>query len=115
MWKKTIVVLGVIILMLSFTVAYARGHNADQLMKAGWGCMNAGPSNWLHCFAPGGGSDRTLQVKVFGEEGDPFLGTELLIHEDVYNGQPCPQDNHETYEPVEGTPYLACHHFETGH
>lgn len=115
MSKKIIVVLGVMLLMLSVTVAYARGHSASQLENAGWDCMNAGPSNFMHCFAPGGGSEQTVQVKVFEEAGSPYLGTELLIHEDLYNGQPCPQDHLATYDPVPDTPYVACHHFETGH
>ncbi len=114
MRKRLIVVLlGAMVLMLSFTVAYARGHNADQLQR--WDCFNAGPSNWLHCSAPGAGSEKTIQIKVFGEEGDPFLGTELLVHVDQYHGQPCPQDNHDDYEKVPEIPYMACHHFETGH
>lgn len=114
---KLFVLMGVLLLMLSFSVAYADedGHSADQLVNAGWFCFNAGPSNWTHCFAPGGGSPQTVQVKVFGETGSPFLGTELLILQDIYGGQPCPQDELATYEPVAGTPYMACHHFETGH
>lgn len=115
MRKKLFVVLGILLLMLSFTVAYAKGHDAGQLEKAGWACMNAGPSNWLHCFAPGGGSQQTMQVKVFSEDGSEFMGTELLMHQDAYHGQPCPQDDLATYEPVPGIPYVACHHFETGH
>jgi len=115
MRKRIIVAFGIMLLVLSFTVAYAQGHNADQLMDAGWACMSAGPSNWIHCFAPGGGSQQTVQVKVFGVNGEPFLGTELLIHQDIYHGQPCPQDDLSTYEAVAGTPYMACHHFETGH
>jgi hypothetical protein len=53
-----------------------------------------------------------------------FLGTELLIHVDLYNGQPCPQLNRPGGEPIlyedlrqtpAPLPYFACHHFETAH
>jgi hypothetical protein len=54
-------------------------------------------------------------VKVFGVPGYPFLGTELLIRDDLYNNQPCPQDGLDKYEDLsgEGLPYYACHHFDT--
>lgn len=50
-----------------------------------------------------------------------FWGTELLIHEDRYNGQPCPQDevDGESAEYIhvselgDPLPYFVCHHFES--
>lgn len=104
-----------LLLMLSFAAVQARDHSAEQLSNAGWNCVPAGPNDWIHCFAPGAGTSPTVQVKVFGVTGEPYLGTELLIHRDIYNGQPCPQDGLETYDAVAGTPYMACHHFETSH
>ena len=101
---KTIVVLAAsLLLMLAlFSVAYAQGHTTDQLEAAGWNYVNAGPNNWLHCFPPGQGNAKTLQVKVFGVSGDPFLGTEILIHQDVYAGQPCATDGGEPYHDLSG-------------
>ncbi len=115
MRKKLTFILGLLLLLLCISAAAAGGHSAEQLTEAGWTCFPAGPNLWIHCFAPGGGSEKTIQVKVFGVTGEPFLGTELLIHQDVYAGQPCPQDRLATYEAVASTPYMACHHFETGH
>lgn len=105
-------------------VAGAAGENPAQLSKAGWSCFNAGPHDWVHCIPPGAGSSAaTMIVKVFdttdltATDAD-YLGTELLIHIDLYHGQPCPQNDLEGYEillPVTGAPYYACHHFDTDH
>lgn len=105
--------------------ASAGGHTASQLQKAGWACMIAGPHNWMHCFSPAQG--QTVPVKVFGNfgatddiaddgwaPGDPFLGTELLMLASAYHGQPCATDGGESYHPVPETPFVACHHFDTG-
>ena len=118
---KIVVVLAASLLLLLalFTVAYARGgHTSAQLENAGCACGNAGPHNWVHCFPPAKrGNPATIQVKVFGVPGDPFLGTEILIHRDIYNGQPCPTDGGGPYEPLfpqpPNIPYYACHHFAT--
>lgn len=102
----------------------AGGQNPAQLSNAGWTCFNAGPHNWVHCYPPGtGNSANTINIKVFetsevGAETAEYLGTELLIHADVYNEQGCPQDGLSTYEdmfPTTGLPYYACHHFEVDH
>lgn len=120
--RKMIVVLGVtLMLMLVVSVAYAQGHTSEQLSDRNWTCVNTGPHNWVHCFPPSvdfpddllNGTRSTIQVKVFGVPGDPFLGTELLVHEDIYNWQPCTQDGGEPYEPLGFAPYYACHHFAT--
>lgn len=97
------------------TSAGARGPAHTQLADRGWACITAGPHGWVHCFPPGSGaSDRSIPVLVFDTTDTtvdgPLLGTELLIHDDVFAGQPCPQDG-GVYEPVAGTPYWACHHF----
>ncbi len=123
--KKTIgILVALVLVLLAVTVASA-GHTSDQLVNAGWTCVPAGPSSWTHCFSPSvdfpddlfSGNRKTLQVKVFGVEGSPFLGTELLIHSDLYNDNepPCAQDGGGAYDPLAGTPYMACHHFHTGH
>ena len=114
---KIIVVLAASLLLLLalFAVVNAQGHTADQLENAGWACINAGPHNWVHCFPPAAqGNPATIQVKVFDDEGNnDYLGAEILIHQDVYHGQPCMTDGGGPYEPVPETPYLACHHFAT--
>jgi hypothetical protein len=112
------------------TGALAQGVNPAQLGQAGWTCFNAGPSNWVHCIQPGAdASPATISVRVFDTQDvnaseAEFLGTELLIHEDLYNYQPCPQldgaggelglyeDLREAPDPL---PYFACHHFEPEH
>lgn len=97
--------------------ALAGEHTADQLINAGFDCFNTGPSNWVHCMDLDKliNGMRSVPVKVFSEDGSEYLGTELLLHEDVYAGQPCPQDDLNVWGPVDGAPYMACHHFLTGH
>jgi hypothetical protein len=78
----------------------------------------------VHCYPPGtGNSANTINIKVFettdvSAETAEYLGTELLMHADIYNQQGCPQEGHDTYEdlyPTTGMPYYACHHFDTDH
>jgi hypothetical protein len=97
--------------------ASADGLTADQLSDAGFVCFPAGPSNWIHCMDLDKlvNGHRTVPVKAFSVDGSEYLGTEMLLHQDVYAGQPCPQDDLNLWEPLEGTPYLTCHHFLTGH
>ncbi len=49
---------------------------------------------------------------VFDSTGTTFHGTELLIRADLYQGQPCPQDNLDEFESVLDGAYFACHHFD---
>lgn len=98
--------------------AYAGGHGAGQLERAGWFCYNTGPHNWVHCLH----LDKAVEgkpsvpVKVFSTNGEEFLGSELLLHQDVYAGQPCPQDDLDLWGISADAPdYLACHHFLTTH
>lgn len=102
--------------------ADARGNSPAKLARAGWLCVNAGPNALVHCFPPGAfQSTASVSVKVFDttdvESDDAhFLGTELLIRADLYEGQPCAQNGGE-YEllpaSVTGLPadYRACHHY----
>lgn len=113
-------------------IAYAAGNTPSDLSANGWSCINAGVTNWIHCFPPSvdladivdvdiTNNPASLQVKVFDDVApNPFLGTELLIREDLYHGQPCPTDELGEYEPLDLNgdtfiDYYACHHFETGH
>lgn len=60
-------------------------------------------------------SDATIPLKVYDTqdptaEQAPFLGTEILIREGLYHGQPCPQEGLEEYELLPNG-YYACHHY----
>ena len=98
--------------------AVAGGQGSEQLERAGWFCYNTGPYNWMHCLrlekvARGLPS---VPVKVFSVDGEEFLGTELLLHQDVYAGQSCPQDELDLWGVAGDAPdYMACHHFLTSH
>ena len=96
----------------------AGGHTAQQMERAGFACPNLGPSNWMHCMdfdALLAGEVAVIPVKVFSEDGSDFLGTELLLREDIYfdSLQPCPQDDLNMWCDT-GLGYYACHHFSTG-
>jgi hypothetical protein len=115
----------IVLASLATTAALAKGVNPPQLSRAGWTCFNAGPNNWVHCVPPGSGaSSATMSVRVFDTQDvndaeAEFLGTELLIHVDLFHEQPCPQDESGEYEDLRETPaplpYFACHHFDTEH
>lgn len=110
-----------LLLAPSSALAAGKGHSSSQLEKAGWTCVNAGPHNWTHCFNPGfDPTGESINVKVFSEDGSAFLGTELLLRADLYQGQPCMQDGGGEYELLPAAPlgpfpvdYRACHHFAT--
>lgn len=120
--RKLVVFMGVFLMfILTATAASAKGHTASQLTNAGWSCDIAGPHGWLHCFEPSlnmpddllNGNRATLQVKVFTADGGTYLGAEILVHEDIYNWQPCMTDGGGSYEFLGFAPYYACHHFAT--
>ena len=120
--KKVIGILAALVLLLLAVTVASAGHTSDQLDKAGWTCVNAGPSDWTHCFPPSvdfpgdivAGERATIQVKVFDVPGSTFLGTEILIRADLYNDNtPCAQDGGGEYGTLAG--YRTCHHFYTGH
>ncbi len=94
----------------------AGGVTAGRLSDAGYLCFNDGPSNWTHCILERQLGNPVIPVKVFLEDGSELLGTELLLREDIYAGQPCPQDGIDFWPFLgEDFPYFACHHFDTGH
>lgn len=90
-------------------------NTADKLADAGFFCVNAGPSNWLHCLQLRHFGNPSVPVKVYSEDGVEFKGTELLLRPDIYAGQPCRQDDGEVWDYNEDLDYMACHHFHTGH
>lgn len=107
-------ILSTAILLVSTSVATA-GVTADKLEKAGYFCFNDGPSNWVHCLRAEKFGYPSVPVKVFSEDGSEFLGTEMLLRFDIYNGQPCPQDELDEWTFLGEPPYYACHAFHTGH
>lgn len=117
--KMFALLITIALLALTVTAAAAKGESPAKLNKAGWTCMIAGPHQWVHCVKHGF-TGNTVLVKVFdthdtNAEEATFLGTELLIHKDIYKWQPCPQNGEEMYdflEPEVGLPYYACHHFD---
>jgi len=117
--KHLMMIVGLTLFMAiaSIGTATADRLTADQLSDAGFDCFPAGPSDWIHCMDLDKlvSGKKSVPVKVFSVDGSEFLGTELLLHEDVYAGQPCPTDELNLWEVLEGTPYMACHHFLTGH
>lgn len=95
--------------------ANADGLTSDQLVTAGYDCFPAGPNDWIHCLLGRKFGKRSIPVKVFSVDGSEFLGTEQLLRDDVYAGQPCLQDGLGQWDPNGVPGYYACHHFDTGH
>ena len=130
------VVLLSLLILLTFSAVSAHGHSHTQLEKAGWTCQPipfGDPADfefWPHCFPPNisfegaaAGNYASITVKVFDDlrpdrGNGHFLGTEILIHEDVYNEQPCMGEGGGEYHYLGGPdepqpiPYYACHHFD---
>ena len=114
--KYVSIMIALLSMVIIVATVSAGGNTAEQLGDAGWTCFNAGPSNWTHCMKknPATGPS-AIPVKVFSVDGTEFLGTELLIRADLYNGQPCPQEGGGDYEGLdlvgdEAIDYYACHH-----
>lgn len=110
-----------IVFVLAFAVGQptaAGGVSPAQLEKAGWGCLEVFGA--IHCAPPGMleriGTATSIPFLVFSTEGE-FLGTEIILHDDVFAGQPCPSDppGEWTHLPDVGLdiPYWACHHYDS--
>ena len=116
--------ISLLILMIAVATASAngKGNTPGHLQDSGWACMNV-PGLGVHCFPPGSEFGApSMPVKVYHTD-DPssysaeFLGTEILIRADIYNGQPCPQSGLEEYDALDLTgdgitDYYACHHYD---
>lgn len=110
--------------MMAGPATAASGPDPDRLDDAGWLCFGHTTAA-IHCLPDGGavfsGEAMTSIILTWGTDTGEFWGTELLVHEDIYNGQPCPQDEvggeTTTYIPLPELglqlPYLVCHHFES--
>jgi hypothetical protein len=116
-------VIGLVAALAVFAVrgdtAQAHGISPAQLSDHGWNCFDV-PGLGVHCQPPGdGSSSATLTFLYFdtsdpNDEDAPFLGTEILVRADLYNGQPCPQEGLDEYTGLDlfGGPevdYYACH------
>lgn len=98
--------------------AEARGLNSSRLENAGWACFDPdgeGPLG-IHCSNPGEAGGPSVPLMVFSASGDDFHGTEQLLRDDLYHGQPCPQEDLDIWvflpaaETGLGADYDACHH-----
>jgi hypothetical protein len=115
--KSTILLMSALAIFTASGTALA-GNTAAKMARAGYDCFPAGPSTWTHCWRAEKIGFPALPVKVFTEDGSEFLGTELLLRADVYEGQSCPQDGLEFWSLLDfgdGLFYYACHHYHTGH
>lgn len=97
------------------------------LHAEGWDCLYV--VHAVHCAEPGAlatitsGTAEKFTVLVFDtmdpESSDaPFLGKEVNIRADLFQGQPCPTDppsRQYTYLPDIGVPfeYYGCHRFDS--
>ena len=114
------------VLALAAPSASAGSVSPAKLVKAGWDCLFV--LGAVHCAPPGGlarvvdGSAETMTFVVFRTTdptaGDaPFLGIEIIVRDDLFNGQPCPTDppsGEYTYLlPLIGLDYWACHRYDS--
>ena len=106
------------------TAASARGPSWQQLDKQGWDCPVVFGA--VHCAPPGGlarvgsGEAETMTFLVFSTSDGSFLGTELIVRSDIFNGQPCPTDPpSREYTYLNAPPhdidldYYACHRYDS--
>lgn len=105
----------------AISAAGSSGATMTQAQAAGWDCN---PQvlivGYFHCAPPGkpsvldmiqGNADTpSIVLRVFYPSGE-FAGTEHLMRADLYQGQPCPQDNLTTWDLLPFG-YRACHHFD---
>jgi hypothetical protein len=108
--------------------ALAKGNSPGQLSDQGWFCFDPdgpGPLT-IHCWPPGtGASSAVITLKVFdtlnpADTDAVYLGNEILLRADLCQGQPCPQNGLDHYEPLDlngdsTIDYYACHLYETDH
>ena len=93
------------------------GHTAAQLVNAGWECVTP-PGDNVHCTKAIEelGTAERLTFRVFSAATGEYLGTEMLVHVDVFKGQPCPTDppSRKYTDLRPGLPYFACHRYDSG-
>ena len=98
-------------------VGASGGLSPKQLNDHGWTCFNVSPLG-VHCVAPGQEfppTGPTAQLLYFFNTTNPnssvpdFTGTETLLRDDFYHGQPCPTAASGKYNFLSGLGYWACH------
>jgi len=114
------------VLALSFATvsqsgASKAGLSPNQLNEHGWTCFNV-PGLGVHCSPPGQHWPPTqihVQLLYFFNTTDPssdapdFTGTESLVRDDHFHGQPCPTEPDGEYHLLGdlggGAEYWGCH------
>lgn len=125
------IVSAAVLIVAGATPALA-GPEPDRPARAGWTCFEHLEA-W-HCGPKvdellAGDEPSTVTMLTWGldDQGEPdeFWGTELLVHDAVYAGQPCPQDplrilgdgSPGAYIDVAELgvpmPYVVCHRFDS--
>jgi hypothetical protein len=115
-----LVAAGVLLLPIA-AVGASGGLSPKQLNEHGWTCFNV-PGLGVHCSAPGQEwppTGPTAQLLYFFNTTDPtsavpdFTGTETLLRDDFYHGQPCPTTGSGEYNFLGdlggGAGYWGCH------
>ena len=133
--RRLVMIVAVVIAAVAATAAQAqgssqaRGSSPAQLTRAGWSCFLPPPFNPnVHCAPPNqlqgvvSGRAAAATFLVFrtddvNSESAPFVGTERLIREDLFHGQPCPTDppsyRYSWLFPRFGWDYYICHTFDS--
>lgn len=123
--RRLMILMALLLAMVAVpaATASAEGHSPGQLEDAGWTCIVPLPGDNIHCAPPGGldrvvsGEAETMTFKVFDASDETFVGTEHIIREDLFHGQPCPTDppsrQYTDLEPLLGLPYFACHRYDS--
>lgn len=123
--RRTMTMTGLlgVLTTIAAAAAFSQGVSQGHLEKAGWTCFKPLPTDNVHCVHPGGltavvtGEAETMTFLVFSTSDGSFLGTELIVRADVFNGQPCPTDppgGQYTYlKPILGVDYYACHRYNS--
>jgi hypothetical protein len=101
--------------------ARSGGLTPNQLNESGWTCFNV-PGLGVHCSPPGKPFPPTgpqTQLLYFFNTTDPasevpdFTGTESLLRDDRFHGQPCPTEPDGQYHFLGdlggGAAYWGCH------
>ena len=100
--------------------ASAGSVSPAKLVKAGWDCLFV--LGAVHCAPPGGlarvfdGTAETMTFMVFQTTDLTFLGTEIIVRDDLFNGQPCPTDPPGEYTHLLlllSLDYWACHSYDS--
>jgi hypothetical protein len=114
-------VLALLATALPLALADGEGNSPAQLAAHGWTCANV--EGQVHCWRAGTTfMEPSVAIKYFdttdpASTNAPYLGTEILVHDHLYAGQPCPSEGLDQYTDLSltlGLPYFACHHPKGG-